>query len=96
MEIKGKEFIVRPLTIKQRRELSVHGFDLYRLASDLLGEAGKEKAIKVSDANLVDLLVAAFPGRESDLDAIGIVEQHNLFIAVLNASMSGAGEAEKN
>jgi hypothetical protein len=96
MEIKGKEFVVRPLTLAQRRELRKVGFDLIDIMRRANAQGAGADGEKITGGMVDDLLACVYPDRMNELDAAGAAKQVELFWAILGASISGEGEPEKN
>lgn len=98
MKIGNFEFLIRPLTIVQRRKLRAqNGFDLQATANQIskAKDSQDPNAAILSGPVVEDVLETVFPDQITDIEEIGLVGQIELFAAILRASLYG-GEEEKN
>ncbi len=89
-ESAGKKFDVPRLGRTHLRELRKKGFDLVQKAFRLGNKDGAE--IPITGEELELILESAFPGREADLDAIGIGSQIELVSMVITEAFGQAQE----
>lgn len=78
--IQGKEWEIPRLTRAQMREMRKKGFDVVAKAFKLSNVAD---GVPITGEELDAMLDTAFPGREAELDAIGLSGQVELGTAVL-------------
>lgn len=87
----GKTFEIPRLGRAQLRELRKKGLDLVQKAFRM-GAGGGTVEVPFTGEELEILLDVAFPGRESDLDLIGIGAQIDLVSNVISETFAQAEE----
>jgi hypothetical protein len=85
----GKTFEIPRLGRAQLREMRKKGFDLIQKAFKL---GGKDGEIPITGDELDTLLEVAFPGRDADLDFIGLSGQVELGSMVISEAFESAEE----
>jgi len=87
----GKEFAIPRLGRAQLRELRKRGLDLVQKAFRM-GAGGGTIEVPFTGDELDILLDVAFPGREADLDLVGISGQIELVSTVISETFAQAEE----
>jgi hypothetical protein len=87
----GKTFEVNRLGRAQLRELRKRGLDLVQKAFRMGSKEGTVE-VPITGEELENLLDVSFPGREADLDAIGVGAQIELVSLVISETFAQAEE----
>jgi hypothetical protein len=87
----GKTFEVHRLGRAQLRELRKRGLDLVQKAFRMGSKDGTVE-VPITGEELEQLLDVSFPGREADLDSIGVGAQIELVSLVISETLAQAEE----